>query len=109
MRQKYMWLRIVILVTAPCTVLIGLTAPCSALWADTSRVYVCVCFLPQYGTEDEVPSVLPVFHWIPMENMTQLEHCRNSRQGHTLIVDELGKMATHILFVHDVDILVVKT
>ena len=45
----------------------------------------------QYEGEHELPSVLPVFHWIPVENMTQLEQCRNSRQGHTIIVDELGE------------------
>ena len=48
-------------------------------------------FMLQYGGEHELPSVLPVFHWIPVENMTQLERCRNSRQGHTIIVDELGE------------------
>lgn len=45
----------------------------------------------QYEGEHELPSVLPVFHWIPVENMTRLEQCRNSRQGHTIIVDELGE------------------
>ncbi|XP_064392138.1 SREBP regulating gene protein-like [Halichondria panicea] len=42
------------------------------------------------NVSEETPSELPVFQWIPIHNITQLEECRNSQQGHTLIVDELG-------------------
>ena len=50
-------------------------------------------FLPSSQlSEDEVtPSPLPEFRWIPLVNISHLDLCRNSQQGHTLIVDELGR------------------
>ena len=42
--------------------------------------------------EDVTPSPLPVFHWIPLGNLSHRNHCRNSQQGHQLIVDELGEI-----------------
>lgn len=41
--------------------------------------------------DDVTPSPLPVFHWIPLGNLSHRNHCRNSQQGHLLIVDELGE------------------
>lgn len=32
----------------------------------------------------------PTFEWISLDNISYLEHCRNSQQGSTFIVDELG-------------------
>ena len=37
------------------------------------------------------PSSLPVFHWLPVANTTSLNSCRNSRQGYSVVVDELGR------------------
>ena len=33
----------------------------------------------------------PTFEWISLDNISYLEHCRNSQQGSTFIVDELGQ------------------
>ena len=40
--------------------------------------------------EGDTPKTLPVFKWIPIQNITFLDRCRNSQQGDSLIVDELG-------------------
>lgn len=50
-------------------------------------------FSIQYLDEDDIPKSLPVFKWLPIHNVTFLEHCRNSQQGSSLIVDELGEKA----------------
>ncbi len=49
----------------------------------------------QLGVSDDPPSELPVFQWVPLHNITSLNECRNSQQGHTLIADELGSCQTH--------------
>ena len=51
----------------------------------------------QPSEADLTPSPLPVFHWIPVGNITSLEACRNSQQGHTLVVDELGRPTYFII------------
>ncbi len=54
------------------------------------RVSVKATDSSQLGISEDPPSELPVFQWIPLHNITSLEECRNSQQGHTLIADELG-------------------
>lgn len=51
-----------------------------------------LCLLPsQFLDEDgDIPKSLPIFKWLPMQNVTFLDKCRNSQQGDSLIVDELG-------------------
>eukprot|EP00731_Ephydatia_muelleri_P023601 Em0015g1184a len=39
---------------------------------------------------DILSTSAPSFAWVSIENVTALESCRNSRQGHTFYVDELG-------------------
>lgn len=48
----------------------------------------------QFLDEEDIPKPLPVFKWLPIHNVTFQDHCRNSQQGSTLIVDELGKKTT---------------
>ncbi len=47
-------------------------------------------FSPQFSDNEVTPSPLPEFRWIPLVNLSRLDQCRNSKQGHMLIVDELG-------------------
>lgn len=51
-------------------------------------VYLCV---QPINIDQEEPTDSPTFEWISLGNITHLEKCRNSRQGSTLIVDELGQ------------------
>ena len=32
-----------------------------------------------------------MFHWLPVANTTTLDACRNSQQGYSTVVDELGE------------------
>lgn len=52
-------------------------------------------YISQYLEEEELPKALPVFKWLPIHNITFLDHCRNSQQGNSLIVDELGTWHIH--------------
>ena len=38
-----------------------------------------------------VPLSRAEFKWLPVQNVTSLDVCRNSQQGSTLAVDELGE------------------
>lgn len=64
--------------------------------AMTSRDIIAHLYakaLPQPQEADVTPNPLPVFHWLPVANTTSLSSCRNSRQGYSVVVDELGKIA----------------
>lgn len=49
----------------------------------------------QFLDEEEISKPLPVFKWLPIHNVTYQDHCRNSQQGSSLIVDELGVTKIH--------------
>ena len=57
---------------------------------SSNLFHVCCCFSSQSQDEEESTVSVPVFRWIAVHNLTSLDHCRNSKQGHTLITDELG-------------------
>lgn len=66
------------------------------VWAILLKLPHCTCVHPFFlliQSQDEEQSTIsvPVFHWIAVHNLTSLDHCRNSKQGHTLIADELGQ------------------
>ena len=52
-------------------------------------------FFIQSQDEEQTTISVPVFRWIALHNLTSLDHCRNSKQGHTLIADELGTISLH--------------
>lgn len=55
-----------------------------------------LCMCPQPQEADVTPSSLPVFHWLPVANTTSLTSCRNSRQGYSIVVDELGRPVVRV-------------
>lgn len=52
--------------------------------------HISSLFVQFLDDESDIPKSLPVFKWLPIQNITYLDICRNSRQGDSLIVDELG-------------------
>lgn len=48
-------------------------------------------YVQPINVDQEESTDSPTFEWISLDNVSNLEQCRNSQQGSTLIVDELGQ------------------